>query len=196
MDAVNKGTRALASWDRYHAWRDDGKRKLTVIDESLDIIEEAEINLGHVKLVKAIIPFTVAERYPEQMKVLDEVEALLTQMARMAADAKAKDKTHTISERVLSSGSLALPVMYDLTPLRRELKDMRLDHALLRKNDPAENKKQIEHWDTILRDIQSTLSNWNWYASKLTQHTINTARLIVPDDIAGAVVMDATQSPT
>jgi hypothetical protein len=57
-----------------------------------------------------------------------------------------------------------------------------------------DKRKMVEHYDTILKDAQAVLSNWNWYAKKLSEHTINTARLIVPDNIEGAVILDATAS--
>src|SRR5205814_90630 len=81
-----------------------------------------------------------------------------------------------------------------MTPLRRALKGVRLDLRLLHRNDIDQGAKLVKQYDTILRDIQATLSNWNWYAKKLASHTMNTARLIVPDDINGAVILDATAS--
>jgi hypothetical protein len=48
----------------------------------------------------------------------------------------------------------------------------------------------------VLKDVQAVGSSWNWFARKLVREegvsTVNTARLIVPDNIQGAVVMDAT----
>ena len=56
LDAVNKGQHAT-SWNLYHTWRDTG-RSLTVIDESLDIIEEAQIEVQKVKVARAMTPLT------------------------------------------------------------------------------------------------------------------------------------------
>jgi hypothetical protein len=176
-----------AGWERYHTWKDE-RRKLTVVDEALDIIEEAQIDLRQVQFVKAIIPFDVAEKHPNQMAAIAGVEDVLKVMARRQASL-----TRLPSEHLLTTG-VTLPDETSMTPLRRALKEMRLDRELLRRNDAEQNKKLIARYDTILRDIQATLENWNWYANKLRDHTINTARLIVPDDISGAVVLDATAS--
>ena len=68
-----------------------------------------------------------------------------------------------------------------------------LHRTLALRNDAQVNAKLIDHYDTILRDVQAVLSNWNFYAKKLAQHTINSARLIVPDSIE-VVILDATAS--
>lgn len=62
------------------------------------------------------------------------------------------------------------------------------------KSDRPLNARLIANYDTILRDVQAVLSNWNWYAKKLAQHTINSARLIIPDGIQGATILDALAS--
>jgi hypothetical protein len=188
MDAINQGRADASNWSRYHEWN-GGQRKLTVIDEALDVIEEAQIDLNRVRFIRAVIPFDIAERFPEQMAAITFVEDLLTKMARIAKDREQKEQ-----ERVLWTGKLAMPVEFDMTGLRRELKAVRFDQRLLQRSDAEQNRKLIKHYDTIVRDIQATLGNWNWYAKKMAEHTINTARLIVPEDIAGAVILDATAS--
>jgi hypothetical protein len=190
LDAINKGSATASSWDRYHEWN-DGKRKLTVIDEALDIIEEAQIDLERVRFVRCVIPFAVAEQYPAQMSAIAALEDLLIKIARTSTQRDTKEH-----ERFLWRGAeaMAMPDTFDMTPLRRALQGVRLDFKLLRENDPKKNLRLIKQYDTILRDIQATLENWNWYARKLSEHTINTARLIVPEDISGAVVLDATAS--
>jgi hypothetical protein len=188
MDAINRGQPDASNWSRYHDWN-GGQRKLVAIDEALDIIEEAQIDLNKVRFMRALVPFEVTEQYPAQMTAIGFVEDLLVKMARMA-----NQRSQPERERILWTGKLEMPACFDMTPLRRALKELRLDQRLLRQEDLQQNRKLISHYDTILRDIQATLENWNWYAKKLADHTINTARLIVPDDIVGAVILDATAS--
>lgn len=191
LDAINRGVPTATNWSAYHAWR-DGQRKLVVIDEALDIIEEAQIDLEKVRVVRAVIPFEVAERFPAQMKAIATLEEVLTQVARIANARKGTGVTEP--ERILWAGSAKLPEVADMTELRRELRAVRLDLKLTHRDDLKDNRKLTGKFDTILRDIQATLENWNWYAKKLSTHTMNTARLIVPDDITGAVILDATAS--
>lgn len=187
LDAVNNGQHA-ANWNRFHAWR-DGSRKLIVIDEALDIIQEAQIDLGKVTTLRGIIPPDIAEQFPDAMAMLATVEQVLTDIARVA-----KERNKPEAERVLWKGATKMPERYDLTPLRQALRGARLDRRLLMRSDPKENQRLVSKWDEVLRSVQATVSNWNWYAKKLADHTLNTARLIVPENINGAVILDATAS--
>ncbi|MEQ1867093.1 MAG: hypothetical protein ABL996_20825, partial [Micropepsaceae bacterium] len=49
-----------------------------------------------------------------------------------------------------------------------------------------------DDYDTILGDIQQVLTQNNWYAKKKGNHTVNTARQILPESSSGAVILDAT----
>jgi hypothetical protein len=187
LDKVNQGHEITSNWQHYHHWSLTGRR-LVVIDEALDIVEEAQVDLERVKLVRALIPEPIAQQYPHQMKTLAVVEDVLRQMARVVTERKQPE-----FERVVWQGEMRLPADSDMTPLRRELRNIRLDRSL-RIKDPEQQKRATASLDTILRDVQATLDNWNWYARKLQDHTLNTARLIVPDSIKGAVVLDATAS--
>jgi hypothetical protein len=193
LDAINQGRQYASNWDSYHQWA-GGKRKLTVIDEALDIIEEAQVDLDKVRVVKGVIPFEIAEKFPAQMQAIDTVEQVLVEIARMAK--ARKEQVGKEQERILRGADTIMPMPseYDMTPLRRAMQSARLDWKLLRRTDLDGNKRLIKHYDTILRDINTTLANWSWYAKKLNDHTINTARLIVPEDISGAVILDATAS--
>src|SRR5262245_42080078 len=66
MDAVNQGREDASNWKNFHTWGSTG-RKLVVIDEALDIIEEAQVDLEKVRALKAVIPFEIEEQFPEQM---------------------------------------------------------------------------------------------------------------------------------
>ena len=188
LDAINIGQPDRSNWSSFMAW-DSAGRRLVVIDEALDIIEEAQVTVDQVRLLKAILPLDIAELVPDQMELIDVVERLLLRMAQAA-----KQGGNTEREKILMRGNLHLPAAYDLTPLRQTLRDIRLDRKLALREDLGENRRLARRYDDIIRGIQLTVDNWNWYAKKMRDHTINSARLIVPDDAPGAVVMDATAS--
>jgi hypothetical protein len=114
------------------------------------------------------------------------MQNIFAKMKRIAAQ---RDES---KPRVLTKGDLLMPAVYDMTDLRRELPSLRLDRRFALRSDAKEQAFQVERISKALQDIQATFSSWNWYAHKVTGPSINTARLIVPDDIAGAVVLDAT----
>ena len=197
LDAVNRSSneqrtaRAVMSWETYHAWG-DGVRKLTVIDEALDIIQEAQIDLDKVRRLRAFIPFEVAEAFPRQMEAIAHVEHLLTEMSRVAKERQANG--YVERERVLWSGRVPMPVAFDMTELRKAINSLPLDRQLLGKEDAKENARLRTLCCGNLRDLQATMEQWNWYAKKMSEHTLNTARLIVPEGTSGAVILDATAS--
>lgn len=189
LDAINAEQPHRSNWSSFMAWEGSGRR-LVVIDEALDIIEEAQVTAGAVRILKAVLPLDLADRFPEQMKLIDMVETLLLDMAKATTTQEGRVER----EKVLWCGDVPLPEACDLTPLRRALRNVRLDLKLAYRDDLGENNRLFKRFDDIIRGIHLTVDNWNWYAKKNKDHTINSARLIVPEDAPGAVIMDATAS--
>ena len=48
--------------------------------------------------------------------------------------------------------------------------------------------------DERIKNLNNIFRSWRYYASAEAKPTFNTARLLVPDDVKGAVVFDATAS--
>jgi hypothetical protein len=59
MDKVSQ------NWGHFLSWK-GGSRRLVVIDEALDIIQESQIDLEKVKLIRALIPEEVAMKHSDQ----------------------------------------------------------------------------------------------------------------------------------
>src|SRR5262249_4545545 len=143
MDAVNAGQAQATNWQNFHRWGLDG-RKLVVIDEALDIIEEAQIDLGNVRLVKAVIPHHVQKEVPVQMYAIGKLEELLVRVEDTTD--RMKQAGTSVTERITwrNEGEIKLPKSFDMTPLRRALKGLRLDLKLARKSDLKTNLKLIK----------------------------------------------------
>jgi hypothetical protein len=188
LDAISRGDPKASSWKRYHQWG-SGKRRLVVIDEALDIVEEAQISMDQIRLLKGNVPFEVAQRFPHEMEVISHMERVLLTLAQ-----REERQDRPSKECLIKSGDVDLPEQTDFTELRKALKGYRFDHRLLRYSDPVQNRRLLDGFDILLRSIQSTLERWHWYAKKMNDHTLNTARLIIPEDVSGAVILDATAS--
>ena len=65
---------------------------------------------------------------------------------------------------------------------------------LLCKTDNLEQQRLRELHDSRIRDLNNIIKSWIYYAHTEYQPTLNTARLLVPDNVQGAVVLDATAS--
>jgi len=82
----------------------------------------------------------------------------------------------------------------DFTALRQVMrKEIRYDQQL-GKNDNLEQQRLRELHDSRIKDLNNIVKSWVYYAHTKYQPTLNTARLLVPDNIQGAVVLDATAS--
>jgi hypothetical protein len=183
LDAVNKGQPNTSNWNRYHEWR-NGSRKLIVIDEALDIIEEAQIDIDRMRRTLGAIPWKLEEEFPLEFKAM----RILLEWLMTAARSKLSD------QEALLTGGPTLPDTLDLSPLRRRIKDTYVGGANRWKKGSERELKLRADIDAALKDIQAVLSWWAWYAQVKNDPTVNTAKLIVPDNINGAVIMDATAS--
>lgn len=188
LDAATKRDEAFSA---FMTWRTHG-RKLVVVDEALDIVEEAYVTYDDVRFLVNALPAEFVAADGPQMQVITTVEHVLKTITNAAKDGR-KNGT-PVSETMLRTSGEKLAEDFDLTELRQALRSSRLDLRIAKKNDSDENKRLYNVADRVLKGIQATLENWAWYSKKQSGHAINTARLIVPDDAPGAVILDATAS--
>ena len=94
-------------------------------------------------------------------------------------------------DKILSGGSYQKPFS-ELNDLRGDLRNYRWDKILNESHDDHENTRIRERLDRIIHDLTELFLNWNYFSKKGKFNTLNTASLIIPDGIEGAVVMDAT----
>jgi hypothetical protein len=160
-----------------------------VIDEALDVIDAAQVDLKELKLLMAILPVGLLAEFPRQKAALEFTVSILE---AIAVHEEAKDGP--CRERVLDHEDFATWSEIDMTPMRQALRDLRLDHDLLREHDVKSHQRQVQRFDKLLTSVEVLLSQWRWYAKKRGDHTINSARLILPEENCGAVILDATAS--
>lgn len=185
LDKLGSHGQIQQTWDFFHNHGQHAKRKLVVIDESLDIVEESQGNLEGLRQTLAAIPQKLREKHKDATEGLAAVVALLEQMTTISEATSTK-------EAVLLSGVVSEGTPPDYTELRRDLKEVRFDQQLHR-NDLEENKRLHQMHDKRLKQLDTIFRSWNWYAKLGDRgHTLNTARLLVPENSKGAVVLDAT----
>ena len=102
---------------------------------------------------------------------------------------KEKVKEHRILEGLIKGETFP-----DFTALRQVMrKEIKYDQQS-GKHDNIEQQRLREIHDSRIRDLNNIIKSWIYYAHTEYQPTLNTARLLVPDNIQGAVVLDATAS--
>jgi hypothetical protein len=165
---------SLTSWQ-------GGKRKLTVIDEALDIIQYEQVSLDELRVIRGHLPRTTTMRYPLETKKLDEVIALLEGFADVS-----------ITSIHLDSKKLEHLSGTTFSGLRQALKTLPLDNVVLHIHDHSERYRLVERHSNTLAKLEAMLSDWCLYAPKGVQHMLSTSRVILPSTGYDAVILDAT----
>ena len=185
MDSIAQQRGHASAWDFYFNWSIHG-RKLIVIDEALDLVDECCVTADAVEWALGNIPRDIKTEFPREVDAAKEVIKLIDLAAALAAEEgqKAKETVRWNKPRT--------PQCTDLTTFRQALKGVDFARLSLgRPNAQADTVIRGRVLD-ILKGVQDVLSQWAYYARTHNGDTLNTARLIIPRDTSGVVVMDAT----
>ncbi len=192
LDYLGQAGTIRQTWPFFHDWGSrasefcDRRRKLVIIDEALDIVEQSEAGLDGLRQTLAALPQSIREEFPREIEAIKKVIGILEEMTRTNIDVQ--------GEALLRKEPAGQEAPPDFTPLRKALRERaRYDHQL-GKNDLRENERLKKLHDERLKSLDCILKSWLYYAKVLSKHTLNTARLLVPEDVKGAVVLDATAS--
>ena len=187
LDALGQEGTIARTWPLFHGWG-LGERRLIVVDEALSLVEESRGELEGLRLTLAAIPEKL--RGPHRGAV-DAVAAVVDLLERMATMSEGRKQAETILLRErIEAGTVP-----DITGLRAAMRSVRFDWQM-RKSDEALSRAQLGIHDDRLRALDMILRSWVYYAKVADQgHTLNTARLLVPEEVKGAVVLDATAGP-
>jgi hypothetical protein len=185
-------------WDSFIAW-DHGQRNLTIVDETIsNLVESYQLNIETLKKVMAFIHESVRRQFPQQIVYLEKMLEVLRAIQTMA------DKETSPSDRVVWEKAKALSgedwggtsMGYDMGDLRAALSGIKGD---LVSRVPGAEGLTSQHpiaalADHTLKSVEAIYSRWAWYARKGKDDTLNTSRLLLPDNFPGPVVLDATAS--
>jgi hypothetical protein len=186
LDLLGPHATIPSSWPLFHDFS-GGHRKLVVVDESLAIVEESQAHLEGLRQTAAAIPQDVREEFPRELAALESWVQLLETMAAATKDVSMQESMYVRAAQDIDElGS-------DFGGLRAALKGVRFDLQTC-KHDPSERARLSQVHDARLRSLQHIVAQWVYYARVENRNTLNTARLLVPDAVKGAVVLDATAS--
>lgn len=163
-----------------------GQRDLVVIDECLDVVKQYQVDLEALSSVLGSIPYAI--RYAPQFSAhFEQLEHLERKLRELVGGRDTAD-------RVLSTSPGELADSVDLTDLRTACREVHWDEVVLNTESLQDRARLAERVDKTLEAAQATLGQWHFYSKKGQRHTLNTSVLVIPDDIKGAVVLDATAS--
>lgn len=164
-------------------------RRLVIIDECLDIVEHNKASLDKLRQTLAVIPQKIRNRHPDVIAEAQKMIDLLEFLDQQVKSGKKSGKEALLwSDR--SPGEFKDPGFMDLIS---ELKDIPFDQYI-GKNDLLERQRLRQIHEKRLTDLYYIHRHWAYYANHNAQHTLNAARLLIPEGTKGCVVMDATAS--
>jgi hypothetical protein len=157
-------------------WATVGQRHLCVIDESLGLVEEAQLDLEAVKSLDAVLSRSFAKDHPDITRAIIHVRAFLLQVD--ATEDNVRPAT------LFNEPFPALEV--DWAPLREFIRTENL-----RTMGAPISAAGRRHLIRTVRGLELVLSTWCWYEA--SSEKLHTGRVIAPDlDIPAPVVLDAT----
>lgn len=174
-----------ATWERLSTYL-NGTRKLVVIDEALDAVEEMRVELDELRHTHGSIPSLVYTQFPKERELIETLINRLDELYQSTTTGKHSDK---IVDCLIDQCDFSI----DLSGLREALANVRFDDHI-NKHDSAERKRiRMKHVD-VLKNVESLLTTWMYYSKVQNRNTLNSSRLVVPKDFKGAVILDATAS--
>ena len=183
LDYLGDSASIRQTWPYFHNWQTNN-RKLVVIDECIDIVESNQAGLDGLRQTLAAIPQEVRNEHPSDVTLIESIIEVLEKIA----DTPGKH------EDMMMDGEHKLdftPEEIDICGLISSLKVVRFD-VQNGKNDVLECERLRQRHTKRLKDLQHILQSWSYYSGVKKEHTLHTARLLVPEDTKGAVVFDAT----
>ena len=184
------GTGQEGSWDRLISWR-GGKRLLSIIDEALaNVVDSNKVTVENLSSVLGFIPLQVRMAHPDQIKTLEALHKLLLGYA-------SKDSSVINGATIVWQDGQQRSVVADCTanmrPLRDALRSVRYDR-LIGEEDCNRRSRIASRVKETLEDVQAVMERWAYYARQGLEHSLNSARFVIPWGIPGPVVLDATAS--
>jgi hypothetical protein len=177
---------SLKNTPQFVVWRGGG-RLLTIIDEALaNVVENTVVTMADLAQVLSYITPELRRECPEQFRVLKELQDVFTDYAD--PEKRTKDR----ATRMLWGDEETKEPLPDMAPLQSAMKRLRYDTLILGESHAGSRERIAEKVDATLKASLIVSAQWAYYAQKGTEHTINSSSFLLPLDVPGPVVLDAT----
>lgn len=175
-------------WDSFINW-EGGRRCLTIIDEALaNIVEHHQVKAQDISNVLSVCDPDIRIGHVTQLHALERLKTIIEFV----------DFDQQGRERMLwregSGSEIYWPDGMTMTSLVEEINRLPLDQIVLHSEDRLVRQRLREQYATTLRSCESALCRWAYYKRSGQWDTLNSAELLMPVDLPGPVVLDATAS--
>lgn len=178
LEAEALGNKVASNWHKFLEWK-NGRRKLIVIDEALDIVKNIKISIDDLRLVRAIIPHAVALKFPNEVNTIDSVISTL--------NSGLSESTDNLLESTF--WELSSP---DFNPLLEELKHYAFDKRILGFTNKEANTSLSRQFTEILQQLKHLLTNWSNFSQFDDIPCLIGAYVMLPLELRSVVILDAT----
>lgn len=187
LDFMGAGAGIADTWSLFHDYLENDRRKLVIVDEALDVVEHNRVSLDGLRATYGQVPQSLHKQFPK------EVESIMLVISILERFNSSQQKQ---VEQILSHDPLPMldGCLPDLTEFRKAFRERFSDAYVLRLKDQRALEAVRTRHDNRLRSLHALFRTWQYYARIEGRDTLNTARLLVPDNMNGVVVMDATAS--
>ncbi len=203
LEKLGAGGTLPETWKRLYAYSggksDSGvtanTRELVIIDEALELVEEFQVDIEHLKNLPHFFTEDIRREFPGEVQTVETVIDLLDGMTGKQKEAMLSTKgLHRGEHRELfptyTGGKLP-----DFNGLRATLRTLELETLLpYGERDVIRRKKLRALVDGTIKGLDALFKSYVYFAKDNTVHTLNTARLLIPNDgtVRGAIILDAT----
>jgi hypothetical protein len=170
-DFLEWNRESLTDWERQSRFPE---RKLRIIDECLDIMNPFIIGLDSLNETLAAVPYRIRD-YEKYKKEVEALEAMIKILEKI--DKRAKE-SEPVSWVLLKESRTSFEDTPSFNSLIKYLKDHR-------KDDQHIHEKRLLALEEIYK-------SWSYYYNDMGNHTINSAKLLVPYETRGCLVLDGT----
>lgn len=171
------GSGSEERWNSFYSWT-GGRRHLVIVDEALlNSVSHHRVSSKDIELVLRAIPHEDRDKFGGAVKTLTNLQGYLDKREQEHASGDAQ----TVPLWAQGFPEQAL----EIEALHMALRSVEFDPDLFA-DDAAHNVS------TVLEAVQVMLEEFAYYHRSGAQHTLNSARYIIPKGMPGVLVLDAT----
>lgn len=175
-------------------WGDnDASRRLTVIDESLDVIEDTQVHLDEISSLLGFIPDDSKKIIGNELLYLFQFHLALKQL-KEEKDLNEEDRVR--AEKFIPSEYWEKTIIVteepDFSKVKEVLRKVAFDQIAAGKSSKELRNEMYGKQTGTIDSMLEVTQGWSWYAKKGNNHYLSAPYVALPTNLQDAVVLDAT----
>lgn len=183
-----------SSVERYHLWQGNKSRRLIVIDESLDVVEESQIDIDEIRLLRAFIPHNREQEFQAEIHTIDMlIHGIMKHSIPSRKNERKRIRDHEIIRPDFwKKHKIDSVNEFDWKKLKDFFATINYSRLLSSKEDKPLNGIVVQKMSKIVNSIQTALAGTSWIGEKQGRPVLSTPYISLPTNLRSTVVLDAT----